>query len=305
MKKSLLAILSIGFSAMAFGQTTTCAELFISEYVEGSGNNKAAEIFNPTASPVNLSNYRIVRYSNGSVTGSDSLTLSGTLAAGDVWVVSNGQTTTAPNSPACDPALQALADQLGGAYPDPLYWNGNDAFALVKISPYMRVDIFGKIGEDPGSSWTDVFPYTSAQGSWITLNHTLQRKATVLTGVTTNPSAFNVTLEWDSLPQNTWTGLGQHACNCLTGVNNISKNTLKMSIFPNPSNGVVFVNASEVMTNVTVSNVLGQSVYSVNMDVADQHKQKQLDLGTLPAGMYIVDVKFASGQHLVNKINIK
>lgn len=305
MKKSLLAILSIGFSAMAFGQTTTCTELFVSEYVEGSGNNKAAEIFNPTTNSINLNNYRVVRYSNGSPTGSDSLNLSGTIAPGDVFVIVNGQTTTSPNSPACDPALQAMADQLGGAYPDPLYWNGNDAFALIKISPYTKVDIFGKIGEDPGTSWTDVFPYTSAQGSWITLNHTLQRKASVMTGVTTNPTAFNVTLEWDSLPQNTWTGLGQHTCNCVTGINSIAKSTAKMSIFPNPSNGIINLNASEVMTNVKVSNILGQEVYNMNMDAADQRKQKQLDLGTLPAGIYVLDVKFTNGQHLVNKINIK
>ena len=43
-----------------------CTELFISEYVEGSRNNKALEIYNPTDKTVNLSQYRIVRWSNGS-----------------------------------------------------------------------------------------------------------------------------------------------------------------------------------------------------------------------------------------------
>ena len=33
--------------------------VFISEYVEGSSNNKAIEIFNGTGAPVNMANYQI------------------------------------------------------------------------------------------------------------------------------------------------------------------------------------------------------------------------------------------------------
>jgi len=305
MKKTLLAILSIGSYAIAAAQTAPCSELFISEYVEGSGNDKAAEIFNPTNNPVSLSNYRLVRYSNGSTSGSDSLQLSGTLQPGDVWVIANGQMTGTQTSPACSPALQAMADQLGGAYPDPLYWNGNDAFALVRISPYSRVDIFGKIGEDPGTAWTDVFPYTSGQGTWITYNHTLYRKVNVQQGVTVNPTAFNVMAEWDSLPNNTWTGLGQHSCNCLVGIKEGAKSAVKMSLYPNPSDGLIHLNASENISRIEVLNVLGQVVYTETIDKADLRRQKQLSLTTLPAGMYMVDVRFENGQELVSKINIR
>lgn len=306
MKKTLLAIIAIGSSLVATAQLRTpCSELFISEYVEGSGNDKAAEIYNPTSSPINLSNYRLVRYSNGSPTSTDSLQLSGTINPNDVWVLVNGQTTSQPNSPACTPALQAMADQLGGAYPDPLYWNGNDAFALVKISPYTQVDIFGKIGEDPGTAWTDVFPYTSGQGTWITSNHTLQRKPTVQQGVTVNPSAFNVTTEWDSLPNNTWTGLGTHTCSCAVGINEAVKAGTKLSIFPNPSNGTFNLNGSENISSVEVVNILGQVVYTETMDKSDLRKQKQLQLTGLAGGLYMVNVKFENGASLVNKVNIK
>ena len=134
MKKTLLAVFFVG-SAISLSAQTFCSELFFSEIVEGSGNNKAFEIYNPTSAAVNLSNYRIVRYSNGSTSGMDSLTLNGTLASLDVWVVVNGQTVSQPNSPACDTVLQGMADQLGGAYPDPCYANGDDAICLVRISP--------------------------------------------------------------------------------------------------------------------------------------------------------------------------
>ena len=52
MKKILLSALCFCSGIAAFGQ---CNELFISEYVEGYGNNRALEIYNPTANPVDLS----------------------------------------------------------------------------------------------------------------------------------------------------------------------------------------------------------------------------------------------------------
>src|SRR5699024_8502755 len=55
-------------------------DLFISEYIEGSSYNKAIEIYNGTGSSVNLSDYQLELYSNGSDNPTQSLTLSGSLA---------------------------------------------------------------------------------------------------------------------------------------------------------------------------------------------------------------------------------
>ena len=67
MKRSLL-IASTFLSAMTFAQD--CTELFISEYVEGVGTNKALEMYNPTANTIDLTQYIVVRFSNGSTTAS-------------------------------------------------------------------------------------------------------------------------------------------------------------------------------------------------------------------------------------------
>lgn len=42
-----------------------CDDIFISEYVEGWSNNKAIELYNPTDAAIDLSDYRLERYSNG------------------------------------------------------------------------------------------------------------------------------------------------------------------------------------------------------------------------------------------------
>ncbi len=63
MKRNLLSIFLIIIALGLHAQE--CSDLFISEYVEGSGNNKAIEIYNPTNSAIDLSTYQLVRYSNG------------------------------------------------------------------------------------------------------------------------------------------------------------------------------------------------------------------------------------------------
>ncbi|HKK88997.1 MAG TPA: lamin tail domain-containing protein [Saprospiraceae bacterium] len=63
--KYFLLFISLLSLQMAFAQ---CNELFISEYVEGSGNNRALEIYNPTDRIVDLSEYSVGRFRNGSTT---------------------------------------------------------------------------------------------------------------------------------------------------------------------------------------------------------------------------------------------
>jgi hypothetical protein len=80
----------------------------------------------------------------------------GTLEPYKTFVLVNGQTTSTESSPACSPELQAMANQLDGNYPAPMYMNGNDAIALIKtpngeapnadLSNVTSVDLIGQIG---------------------------------------------------------------------------------------------------------------------------------------------------------------
>lgn len=303
MKKFLLSVITLSASLAANAQ---CNELFISEYVEGSGNDKAIEIYNPTNSPVVLTGYTLARYSNGSPTivGS-TLQLSGTIAPHDVFVVVNGQTTVEQGgtSPAVSPALQLLADQLDGPYGAngaPTYMNGDDAITLEKNG--VKVDIFGKIGEDPGTAWSTVFPFNGA-GTWITKDYTLQRKATVNGGVTVNPTAFEALVEYDSLAKDTWTGLGTHTCSCPVGINEID-NSVSVIVYPNPSNNNFFnVSSSETIKVIELYNVVGQRV--IQKEGNRTNKQTTIETGNLAKGIYTVKVLFANNKTSIVKISIQ
>ena len=230
MKKALLFLAML--NGVVYAQD--CSKIFISEYVEGWSNNKALEIYNPTNTDVDLSQYFVARYSNGSTTATNAnaVQLTGTVPAHGVYVAvldkrdPNG---TGQEAPVWD-SLQARAD---GFYApvyntsNSFYWNGNDAVLLAKgtlngpatnnittATGLQIIDIFGKIGENPanetGSSanndggWATSFPYNSGVGVLVTIDHSLIRKHDVLKGVSTQVSFFNPLGEWDSIPAVTY-----------------------------------------------------------------------------------------------------
>ena len=183
--KNFLLPIAVIISATLNAQV--CSDLFISEYVEGPANNNGIEVYNPTNATIDLAGYSINRYSNGNSSGPEVWPLTGSIAAGDVIVVGNGQLDSVDLgtywSVPVDPDFYAvLDDHCSGNYEDnnTFYFNGDDAMTLEYQGN--TVDIFGKVGEDPGSAWTDdvTAGYTDANGgTWWTKRQTLIRKSTV------------------------------------------------------------------------------------------------------------------------------
>lgn len=166
-------------------------DLLISEYVEGSSYNKAAEIYNGTGASVDLSDYSLEVFSNGNTSPSSTVALTGTLADGDVHVIAHSN---------ADAAILAEADQTSGAG----LWNGDDALVLYGAGDTV-IDSFGTVGVDPGSQW----PGGGA-------DDTLRRLASVCSGDTDPFDAFDATTEWEAFPNNTFDGLGAPATDCGT-----------------------------------------------------------------------------------------
>jgi hypothetical protein len=228
MKKFLLLVTISLFSTGIFAQT----DLIISEYVEGWSTNKAIEIYNPTDTDVDLSGYRLVRYSNGqNIPPAESQWIaelpSYSLPPYKTYVVALDKRD--PLGEGQEAPIWEQLQQRADAFLCPdysvsyaLYFNGDDAVALEK-SDGTIVDIFGRYGPPrvaeaslPGGSalrsWTDTDPFYTGQGLGLSADHTLIRKPGILQGVTGNPNvnAVNLLAEYDSMPANTFHYLGWH-----------------------------------------------------------------------------------------------
>src|SRR4029450_5962283 len=151
------------------------SEIFISEYIEGSSNNKALEIFNGTGASVVLTgHYDVQMCFNGNPTCTRTIPRTGTVASGAVFVVAQASAVA---------AILAQADQTNGSG----WFNGDDAVLLRKDGAV--VDSIGQLGFDPGTEW--------GTGLTSPADNTLRRKETIEAGDTNAADTFDPGVEWN------------------------------------------------------------------------------------------------------------
>lgn len=134
MKKEMiiLAAALLGMGMASAQDTHTYSDLIISEYLEGSANNKAIEIYNGTGADVDLAAYSLMKQTNGRGDYKNEQVLTGTLADGETFVLVNSQASD---------ELKALGDMTSNV----TSFNGNDAVALFKSGE--KIDEVGVFGD--------------------------------------------------------------------------------------------------------------------------------------------------------------
>src|SRR5690554_6806534 len=82
----------VAYTNAAAPVSEDAANLFFSEYIEGSSNNRALEIYNATDSTVSLVNYRIAQAHGGDWPNFHKFKEGATIGAGEVYVLLNAST---------------------------------------------------------------------------------------------------------------------------------------------------------------------------------------------------------------------
>ena len=91
MKKLIFTSLAfITLAHFAFAQIPDCSDLFISEYLEGTGKNRVLEIYNPTFEDIDLSEYSVKVFASGP-NNPNVMPLSGNLPAKEVLMCGHDQ----------------------------------------------------------------------------------------------------------------------------------------------------------------------------------------------------------------------
>ena len=242
---------STAVNATTTDGSSNVLELFFSEYVEGSGYNKAVEIVNITGNNINLSPYTIKRQSEG--IWESPLQLVGSINVNNVYVIINGFST--------DTKLQEEKD-LEVANETPMTFNGDDRVGLFKNN--VLIDIIGDL------DGTDVFAE----------NETLRRNSEV-EGPTID---FDEQGEWTYYDTNDVSDIGNFNGTLSTNNNSILE-TYK--IYPNPTNGnILYFNITKDVT-VKMYNVLGKLIKTGAVNT----QNNSLDISTLSKGIYILKMK--------------
>ncbi len=186
-----------GYTAAQAGslEVVFSPNMLFSEYVSGTGNDKALEIINFSGRSVDLGYCDITIYADGALGSSASFPIAhGVMLAADQTYVICKTGASGDLSPYCD-MFKSLLD-----------FNGNDTVTLTCEDKLM--DVFGRRGENPGENGWGTEDITSAA-------HTLRRHCDVLTGDIDTSNAFNPAIEWWGFPVNTIEGLGTVLCGSL------------------------------------------------------------------------------------------
>ena len=240
------------------GNSNTTMELLISEYVEGSSNNKAIEIANLITSPVELDGYNLRRDSNGGGEWSERFDLTGTINVGDVIVIINAN---ANSQILLDQADIVVVNNQSTNYGEPLNFNGNDPVGLFKDD--VLIDIVGEFG---GGS------------SNFAKDKTLRRKSTVV-----EPNInFDLNNEWEIFPMDTFDDIGgTHLTLSIE-----EEQWKQLSVYPNPtSDGFLNIKFSQDV-KVEVFSIFGKKLIHTNINQSDSI----LDISTLSKGVYVIKV---------------
>ncbi|KRD12665.1 endonuclease I [Flavobacterium sp. Root901] len=236
--------------------TGTATDLIFSEYIEGSGNNKALEIANNTGNSVSLSAYTIKKQTNGAGSWSTGLPLSGTLTTGSKFVIVNSSiSSTCFSTSAANISTTATE----------LTFNGNDAVGLFKNG--VLIDIIGTFNGGTANFAIDV---------------TLRRKSTVTSPSTT----FNLSSQWDSYTTDTCNNLASKISRPIQ--EKVVELSDEIVVFPNPSNGIfnIVLDNSNSLYSIEIFSFSGQKVFE---------KQNTTDsvvsVSHLSSGIYFVKIE--------------
>ena len=248
-------------------------DIFISEYCEGSGNNKYIEIYNPTSSDVDLSGYKWATTSGAiDIIGIhevfNDFAQGASIPAGGTYILANRYIT--------DQTILNAVDSNGEKAD--VYHTGDDAIALAKGTEYNYdvIDIIGDFNGDPGQAWSVAGIANATQ------NKTLFRKSSITmgnnnwvasSGNSNNDSEWNVSANTDD-----FSNIGNHT---LSVIGFLSRD---INIYPNPFSSKLIFTDLQNSVKVSIFDVVGKLLIQAEVT-------NSLDVSDLNTGFYIVEIK--------------
>ncbi|MBQ0769474.1 MAG: lamin tail domain-containing protein [Bizionia sp.] len=178
-------VVSASGEVLSYTPPGDCAEVFISEYHEAAAstpNEQYIELYNPTNTTIDLSNYQIARFNNGETNVHPIIrTLNGTIAPYSTFLIARNNATL---------CVSGTPDYCTGH--SVMNFNGNDVITL-QNSAATNIDTVGELGVN----------------NFFGQNIDLARNPDVQAPTTT----YTIS-QWTSSPSNDTSNLGYHFNDC-------------------------------------------------------------------------------------------
>ena len=267
--------------------------LFFSEYIEGSSNNKALEIFNPTDYSIELKYYRIVQSVNGGGWKDYHLFPDGmSIPPKNVWVIINNKTASELFNHDNANEIEKTSGVVG--------FNGNDARGLLKITgnDTSLIDVIGISNVDPGTGW-DVAGIKNASA-----NKTLIRKARIAQGNTDWLSSAGTTeenSEWIVMPTDYFVNLGLHTFE--PGLISSLKTDIEqevLKVYPCPAKEFLYAENPFGIGNFSIMDISGKIILSIRSD----ETRVFFDVAALKAGLYFIVAEYRDNRCMAKFVKL-
>jgi len=237
--------------------------LFISEYTEGTGYNKAIEIANFTGQTIDLSTFSLKKQANGTGDWGYELILTGNLTNGSVYVITHNQA-----------SAEILAKANLTTSSTLMTFNGNDPIGLFQNGT--QIDQVGDF---------------NCGATNFAIDMTLVRKSTIASPTTT----YTIN-DWNILEINDITNLSTHTFNIsnTNTIENVTVSKLNVNIYPNPTTNILNINLSNNINNnlsIEIYNISGQVVLTdknIDFSIDNQHS---INISDIKSGIYFIAIK--------------
>jgi CubicO group peptidase (beta-lactamase class C family) len=155
-----------------------------------------------------------------------------------------------------------------------LWWlNGKDSFMAPSSQIVFNVPLFS-------NAPADMFAALGKNDQKIYIVPS-QKLVVVRVGA----SAYDMAAAFSPFDNELWAYINQLKCDASSGlINPVPQEELKM--YPNPANQLLYVNSSELPTNIVIQNMQGETL----LQTKPESTSSQLDISSIAQGIYLIEI---------------
>ncbi|HLG36472.1 MAG TPA: T9SS type A sorting domain-containing protein [Bacteroidia bacterium] len=186
-------------------------------------------------------------------------------------------------------------------------------FGTLSVAPNGRIDaVWLDTRDNPGSDWSALYySYSTDQGNTWSANEMMSASFDPHVGY---PNQNKMGDYFDMISLNSGAHLAwantlngeqdvyySHIVPPVATTVDVIANSISVSVYPNPTDGIFSVRSGEMLSHIEIMNVLGEKIFSIPVS----NFKSEINITTQPSGIYFMKIVYQDGRVVVRKIIMK